>query len=408
MHVLLIHQAFVSPEEAGGTRHYELGRFVVSNRHQFTIVAANLSYLTGRAVTATGGLVTGQNLDGVRVLRAYTYPSLHRSFTWRVVSFLSFMVTSVYAALRAGKVDVVMGTSPPIFQAFSAWLVSFLRRRPFLLEIRDLWPEFAIKLGVLTNPLLIGAARTLERFLYRRATHLLVNSPAYRDYLLSAGIPPEKISLVANGVDADMFDPAERGETVRDEFKLDGKFVVTYAGALGMANDLETLIRAAQVLRAEPDLLVMIVGDGKERPRLESLVRESNLSNVLFAGARPKREMPAFLAASDACIAILRNIPAFRTTYPNKVFDYMAAGRPIVLAIDGVIREVVELAGAGIYVPPGDPKALADAMLSLKKDPAAAQGMGRAARDYVAKNFDRQAQARAFLDLLLAVAHRSS
>src|SRR5438552_11677426 len=147
MRVLLIHQSFASPDEPGGTRHYELARHLTELGHRVTIVASDLSYLTGKRVFAKRKLISEQDLGGVRVLRAYTFPSLHRSFFWRAISFLSFMFTSVIGGLRAGPVDLVMGTSPPIFQAVSAWLVSLLRRRPFLLEVRDLWPEFAIGLG---------------------------------------------------------------------------------------------------------------------------------------------------------------------------------------------------------------------------------------------------------------------
>ena len=196
MNFLLIHQAFASPDEPGGTRHYELARYCVERGHRFTIVASTVSYLTGQPAAAGRTLITEQDLDGVRVMRAYAYPSLHRSYVWRAISFLSFMVTSVIAALRAGPVDLVMGTSPPIFQAASAWLVATLRQRPFLLEIRDLWPEFAIDIGVLKNPALIALSRWLERFLYAHAMHLLVNSPAYRDYLLGKGLPAAKITLI--------------------------------------------------------------------------------------------------------------------------------------------------------------------------------------------------------------------
>src|SRR5690554_1389339 len=176
MRTLLIHQAFVSPTEAGGTRHYEFARRCINQGYPFTIVASSLSYLSGQRVTSERRLVTEEDVDGIRVLRAYTYPALHRSFFWRVISFISFMFTSVLAGLRAGPVDVVMGTSPPIFQAVSAWAIAFLRRRPFLLEIRDLWPAFAVDMGVLTNPVLITLAEWLERFLYARATHIVVNS----------------------------------------------------------------------------------------------------------------------------------------------------------------------------------------------------------------------------------------
>jgi glycosyltransferase involved in cell wall biosynthesis len=399
-HTLLIHQAFVSPGEAGGTRHYELARQLVGKGHRFTIVASSLSYLSGKEVAKRRRLISEEELDGIRVLRAYTYPSLHRSFFWRIISTLSFAVFSVPAALRAGPTDLVMGTTPPMFQAASAWLVAWLRRCPFLLEVRDLWPEFAIGLGVLRNRLLIAMARWLEHFLYARAAHIVVNSPAYRDYLISKGIAGEKVSLVANGVDPEMFDPAADGRDLRAELGLQERFVVTYAGALGLANDLDTMLRAASRLRDESAVQFLLVGDGKERSSLEARALDLGLNNVTFVGGQPKNRMPAFLAASQACVAVLKNIPMFRTTYPNKVFDYMAAGRPTILVIDGVIRDVIEASRGGIFVPPGDDAALAEAVRLLLRDRKRAELMGARAREYVVEHFDRRKQAEQFAALV--------
>ncbi|MGV8073275.1 MAG: glycosyltransferase family 4 protein [Syntrophobacteraceae bacterium] len=404
-HILLIHQAFVGPNEPGGTRHYEFAKHCVANGHRFSVIASDLSYLTGEPTLHATGLVEVQNLDGVRVLRAYTYPSLHRSFVWRVVSFISFMLTSIYASLRAGRVDMVMGTSPPIFQAVSAWVVSRLRRRPLLLEIRDLWPEFAIDMGVLKNPLLIWVSRKLEIFLYTQAKHLLVNSPAYRDYLVSKGVPPAKITLIPNGVDAGMFDPLIRGNELPKLWGDKGKFLVTYAGALGMANDIPTLLRAAALLSDDSRIHFILLGDGKERDNLEVMARGLDLTNVTFGGAIPKSRVPEALAASDACLAILKDIPMFRTTYPNKVFDYMAAGRPTILLIDGVIRDVVESANAGIFVPPGDEVALAEAVRKLSRNRKKARAMGKAARAYVVEHFDRRKHADQFVELIRRIAY---
>jgi glycosyltransferase involved in cell wall biosynthesis len=400
MHTLLIHQAFVSPNEPGGTRHYELARHCVAQGQQFTIIASDHSYLTGQRTSADSKLISEQNMEGVRVLRVYTYPSLHRSFVWRVISFLSFMVSSVVAALRAGPVDLVVGTTPPIFQAVSAWLVSALRRRPFLLEIRDLWPEFAIGMGILKNPVLIFLSRRLEHFLYACATHLLVNSPAYRDYLIGQGVPAAKITLISNGVDPNMFDPNASGERCRQEWDLAGKFVVTYAGALGMANDIPTILNAADRLRDQSQIHFLLVGDGKERAKLETTARQLKLPNVTFTGSRPKSEMLGILAASDACVATLQDIPMFRTTYPNKIFDYMAAGRPTILAIDGVIRQVIEAAKGGVFVQPGDAAALAEAVSTLYSNPSEAQRKGLAARSYVVEHFNRARQSQAFASLV--------
>jgi glycosyltransferase involved in cell wall biosynthesis len=398
--VLLIHQAFVPPNEPGGTRHYELGRHWVEQGNQFSIVTGDCNYLTGKSSVKKKGLVEVQDLDGVRVLRAYTYPSLHKSYAWRIVAFFSFMATSILVSLRSGPVDLVMGTSPSLFQACSAWIVAFLRRRPFLLEIRDLWPEFAIDMGVLKNPVLIRLSRWLERFLYARASHILVNSPAYRDYLLKKGIPAAKISVIPNGVDPAMFNPDARGETTRAAWNLADKFVVTYAGALGQANDIATIIGAAEQLRDHANIHFLLAGDGKERAKLEQLAQAHKLTNVTFTGSRPKSEMTDLLGASDACVATLQNIDLFKTTYPNKIFDYMAAGRPTILGIDGVIRDVVEQAHGGIFVPPGDHSALANAVLELERDRPRAQQMGRNARDYVVRHFNRHDQAAQFVNLL--------
>ncbi|MBI5960528.1 MAG: glycosyltransferase family 4 protein [Chloroflexi bacterium] len=400
MKILLIHQAFVSPREAGGTRHYELAQHLIRNGHNFTIVASDLSYLTGQRTIEGKGLVKEQTIDGMRVLRAYTYPALHKSFVWRIISFLSFMLTSVWAAFRAGPVDLVIGTSPPIFQAFSAWVVAFLRRKPFLLEIRDLWPEFAIDMGVLKNPILIRLSRWLERFLYWRATHIMVNSPAYRTYLTQKGVAESKISLIPNGVDTRMFDPALDGSAIREELGLAGKFVITYAGALGLANDLGLVLRAADGLRDDARIHFLLVGDGKERARLEEEAKKLALTNVTFAGSRPKTAIPSVLAASDACLAILQDIPMFNTTYPNKVFDYMAAGRPTLLVIDGVIRDVVEAAEGGIFIPPGNAEALIEAARDLSQNPDRGRLMGQSARAYVVEHFDRDQQAEQLTDLL--------
>lgn len=400
MELLLIHQAFVGPDQPGGTRHFELASHLVRQGDGVAIVASDLSYLTGQKTTSGRGFIQREQIGDIRVLRAYTHPTLHRGFVWRVFSFVTFMCTSIWAGWKAGKPDLVMGTSPPLFQAVSAWFVSALRRRPLLLEIRDLWPEFAIEMGVLTSPVLIRLSRWLERFLYARATHLLVNSPAYRDYLINKGIPAEKVTLIPNGVDPDMFPADADGSRFRDSLSLGEKFVITYAGALGMANDIGTILRAAERLRDTPEIHFVLIGDGKERPRLEEQARSMELTNVTFAGLRPKSEMAQVLAGSDACVATLQNIPLFRTTYPNKIFDYMAARRPTILAIDGVIRDVVEAAEAGIFVPPGDDVRLAEAARFLYQNRAEAQAMGQRGRAHVEEYFNRHQQAADFADLV--------
>jgi len=299
------------------------------------------------------------------------------------------------------QVDMVMGTSPPIFQAFSAWLVAFLRRKPFLLEVRDLWPEFIVSMGVFNNPFLIKLARMLEIFLYRRATHILVNSPAYKEYIESKGISTEKITFIPYGADVNMFHPEIQPSKIREELNLENKFLVLYAGALGQANDIYTLLRAADRLRENEKIGIVIFGDGKENPKLKTEAKKLQLPNVIFAGVKPKHEIPSIIASADVCLAILQDIPMFRTTYPNKVFDYMAAGKPTILVIDGVIRKVIEESQAGVYVAPGDDRQLADTILALSSQPNRIQTMGTNARSYLEKHLDRQVMLEKTRDLFL-------
>ncbi len=388
MHILLIHQAFASLDEAGGTRHHELARYLVSRGHRLTIISSPVSYLTGKARGRPAWVERQEDPPGITILRTYTYAALHRSFVHRVFSFLSFMFSSFFTGLGVKQVDLVWGTSPPIFQGITAWLLARLKGAPFLFEVRDLWPAFAIAVGVLKNPLLIRATLWLEKFLYRRADRVMVNSPGFIQHVAARGA--RWVELVPNGADPAMFDPLDRGEHFRRENRLDGRFLVLYAGAHGLSNDLDLLLDAAACLRANPSVHFVLVGDGKEKTRLQARAKEMQLENLCFLPPVAKNGMREVMAAADACVAILKPLELYKTTYPNKVFDYMAAGRPVVLAIGGVIREVVETAQAGVAVSPGSAAELAEAVAGLAANPAAAREMGQCGRVYVERYFNRE------------------
>ena len=405
MHILLIHQAFAALDEAGGTRHAELARCLVERGHTVTIIASPISYLTGAAGSSRNRWSEKQiPSPGITIIRSYTYPALHKSFIHRVFSFFSFMFSSFWVGLGVCNVDVVWGTSPPIFQGVTAWLLARLKGIPFLFEVRDLWPAFAIAVGVLRNPLLKRMSLWLESFLYRHADRVMVNSPGFIDHVKSRGA--KWIELVPNGADPSMFDPETDGSAFRTRHDLDGAFVAVYAGAHGMSNDLGVILDAADRLRSRTDIQFLFVGDGKEKSALQKRAAELGLQNVVFVPAVPKNEMNEVLAASDCCIAILKPLELYKTTYPNKVFDYMAAGKPVVLAIDGVIRKVVEDSQAGVFVQPGNSSEMAEAIQNLADHPEQTREMGISGRRAVEQDYNRSRLA-VKLALLLEEMRRS-
>ncbi|MBQ6343949.1 MAG: glycosyltransferase family 4 protein [Anaerolineaceae bacterium] len=387
MHILLIHQAFVTTGEAGGTRHIEFAKRLADKGHRVTIITSPVSYLSGES--SFGGHFfwkKEQWAENIEIRYCWTSSGMHKGFVPRLFAFFSFMFSSFLCALNVKDVDVVWGTSPNLFQGWTAWLSARCKRKKFLLEIRDLWPEFAVAMGALRNPLLIRMSQWLEKFLYNHADRIIVNSPGFIPYIREiSGKTPD---LVPNGADETMFEGAD-GSAFRAQYGLGDEFVVMYSGAHGPANDLETVLNAADLLRERRDIRFVFVGSGKDKPRLEAIKAEKGLDNVLFVPPVSKDHIASVMAAEDAGLAILKDLDMFKTTYPNKVFDIMACGDPVICQIDGVIREVVEENHGGVFVKPGDPKALAEAVLKLSGDPESCRKMGENGRKAIIEKFNR-------------------
>jgi len=406
MHILIIHQAFASFDEPGGTRHYEFARLLAARGDRVTVIASPVSYITGQKVS--GGEQSWSNENGVTVLRARVYSAHHKSFYHRIIAFFSFMLSSFWIGLGVNNVDLVWGTSPPIFQGATAWMLARLKGAKFLFEVRDLWPEFAIAVGVLKNPVVIRLSEWLERFLYQHADQIIVNSPGFIDRVKTRG--GRQVELIPNGADPEMFKPTDGGVDFRRAHGFDDKFVALYAGAHGMSNDLDVILDAAKIIQSmtisaeelrtlSRQIQIVLLGDGKEKAALQRRASEMGLTNLIFLPSVPKNEMPIVLAGTDACIAILKRLDEYKTTYPNKVFDYMAAGRPIVLVIDGVIRQVVETAKCGLFAEPGNAKALANSIYTLASDPEKGRAMGMNGRKYLEENFSREKIAEKLVNL---------
>ncbi len=385
MHILLIHQIFVTPNEGGGTRHYELARYLVQKGHRVSVIASSIDYLTGMKKDKKR-----ETREGVEIVYASAYQSLHKSFFHRAFSFISFALSSFLEAFRIKNVDVVWGTSPPLFQSLTTLLIAQLKRRPFVFEVRDLWVDFARELGVVNNGFLVQCMKVMEKLLYRFSRKIIVNSPGFIPFI-ERYVQREKIFLVPNAVITNDFAVKETLQgNFRNQHNLNGKFIAMYLGNIGVANDIEVIISAAVHLRKYIDIIFILMGGGIKKYTFSDFIHNNNIKNILLLDSQPKSEVPKILADADVCIATLKDIPLFRTTYPNKVFDYMAAGKPTILAIDGVIRDVIEKSSGGICVKPGNSHEIAQAILAYYQDTTLRKKHGENARTYVKAHFERE------------------
>jgi glycosyltransferase involved in cell wall biosynthesis len=376
MQILYLHQFFVTRAGVGGTRSYEFARRFVARGHRV------------RMVTAGDGHSTVDGIDVVGVPGAYSdYMSATASSDReRMLAFGRFAASGTAAALRGPRPDVIYATSPPLTIAVPALAATARWRAPLVFEVRDLWPEAPIQMGALDNPRLQRQARSLEREAYKRARRVIALSPGIRDGVIGAEVPAGKVILVPNASDLDLFRPAAPPE----------RFLVSYFGTMGEANDLSLAIEAARLL---PDMSFVLMGDGKRRAELE----RSAPPNVSFPGAAAGKDEVAGLAAtSSACLTFFKDVPVLATNSPNKLFDTFAAGRPAIVNMDGWMRQLVEDNDAGFYV--RDAADLAQKLAWLRAHPEEVERMGRNGRALAEREFDRDLLAARVLDVLEEVA----
>ena len=390
MRILYLHQFFITREGVGGTRSYEFARRFVAAGHEV------------RMVTAGAGRGTVDRIEVVGVPGAYSdyMTATAMSYPRRIAAFLRFAAGCALAALRTPRPDVIYATSPPLTMALPAMLAALRHRAPFVFEVRDLWPEAPIQMGALRNPLLRWAARLLERLAYRRAAAIVGLSPGICEGVLAAGVPPERVHLVPNAADLELFSPERNGRALRERLGLGDRFVCGYFGAMGEANDLTSVIEAAAHLRKR-EVSFVLLGGGKRRAALERLARERGADNVVFLDPVPDKQTVAELAAaSGACLTIFKDVPVLATNSPNKLFDTFAAGRPAIVNMNGWMRELVEGHDAGLYVRAGDALDLSEKVGWLAANPELAERLGRNARALAEREFDREALAGRVLELL--------
>jgi glycosyltransferase involved in cell wall biosynthesis len=405
MHILFLTHYFPPEVNAPASRTFDHSQRWVSAGHKVTVIASVPNHPDGVLYPGYQNRIRHwEEAAGIRVLRVMTYLSANAGFLKRTLNYLSYMVSSTLLSSLVRKVDVVISTSPQFFCGMAGLWVAGLKRRPWILEVRDLWPESVSAVGAIRNRHVIKALESAETFLYRRADHIVSVTRSFKHHIAARGVDPERISVLTNGADLSQYQPLCREDGIRTKLNLEGKFIASYLGTHGMAHGLDTVLRAADLLRGEKNIVFLLVGGGAERDRLLARRDEMGLENVLMLPQQPKEQMPHFLAASDACMVLLKKQDLFKTVIPSKIFEAMAMERPIILGVEGESKGIIEQGNCGLCIEPENEHDLAESVLRLSRDPGVGIQMGLNGRRFVRERYDRDALAKRYLEVIAAVA----
>lgn len=406
MRVLLLTDNFVPETNSPALRAYEHAKAWVAAGVSVTVVTSIPNFPTGKPLPPyRNRLYQRESIDGIDVVRVWTLLASNSGVALRSLDFLSFAVAAFFGGLFQ-TADIIVATSPQLLTGMAGWWLGAAKRRPWVLEVRDLWPDSIVSVGVMHENLFIRLLRRLEHRLYRHAARVIAVSSGIRDRLVARNVPAAKVGVVPNGVDLRRLTSAKKVE-VPALHAFRGKFVIGYVGTHGMAQGLETVLGAADLLR-NGDIHFSFAGDGARRQAMISLARDMRLDNVTFAGLVPLDVAVEYLRACDVILIPLKRTDQIEITLPGKIFEAAAAGKPMVVSAEGASAELVQRYSAGLVVPPEDPPALAAAITRLRHD---AELRGQLARGSfaLARDFDRQRFARDMLaELELACAARQS
>lgn len=400
MRVLYFHQHFSTPKGSAGTRSYEMAVALLRRGHQVTMVCG--SYAQGKT-GLTGPFVRGRRrgiVDGIDVIELDLRYGNELSFLRRSLLFLRYSLNSIGIALRK-KCDVIFATTTPLTAGIPGIFGRWFRRKPFVFEVRDLWPELPRAMGVITNPLVLSGMSILEWTSYRSATRLIGLSPGIVDGITRRGVATDRIAMIPNGCDLELFSPDAEAWRPAEVIKDD--FLAVFTGTHGIANGLNAVLDAACVLkqRGRNGIKITLVGQGREKENLIARATRESLDNVIFLDPVPKTKLAGLLAGADLGLQILQNVPAFYYgTSPNKFFDYIAAGLPVLNNYPGWLADLIESGSAGFAVAPADPGAFADALEEACDNPDTLGWMGANARRMAEDTFSRERLARQFVDWL--------
>jgi colanic acid biosynthesis glycosyl transferase WcaI len=406
MKILYVSQYFPPEMGAPAARASELSRHWANMGHDVTVLTGFPNHPTGvvpgEYAAKFRRLVVREEISAVNVVRTWLLPFPNRKAYERMLNYSSFCLSAASTGLLVSRPDVVIASSPQLLVGLSGLWLARCKCVPFVFEVRDLWPESLAAVGAGDGDSMLH--RTLAKiagFLYRNCDRVVVVTPAFEDHLIKYwDLPRNKISVIENGVETDLFAPVLKTD-LRKRWDAEKKFVVSYIGTMGMAHGLETVITAAAKLQdTNPEILFLLVGEGAEKERIVALAKERSLNNLQFLDQQPRQEIPAYIAASDACLVPLKKTDVFKTVIPTKMLEFMSCARPVILGVEGQARTILEEARGGISIEPEDPQALADAICYLAANRDHARILGENGREYIVRKFSRRQTAEKYIRML--------
>lgn len=394
MKILLYSQYFYPETNAPANRWTYFTEYLSKKGHQITVLTSFPNHPLGeifKGYKNHWGFI--EKKEKIEIIRSWTYISKSKKFFSRLLNYFSFAFSSYFNSryLKNKNFDCFIVSSPPLSVPIIGMMIAKKLKIPFILDLRDIWPEAAISTGYLKKGLIYNLAAKWEQKIYHQAKIIIVNSEAIlKELNQNKNIPLEKLKYIPNGADLELFKNNIDYQSVEKRYALKNKFVVLYTGLLGFAQAPEILIDAAEILRENKEILFLIVGEGPFKKELELKIQRLKLDNIILTGQRPKEEMPLFLARGDVCLIPYKNKPTFAKNIPSKMFDYMAAGKPMIINLKGIASDIIEKANAGLLAKPENPQSLADIILNLYKDKPLREKLGLAAKISAENNYNKK------------------
>jgi glycosyltransferase involved in cell wall biosynthesis len=402
MHIMFLSHYFPPEVNAPASRTFENCRTWVRAGHEVTVVTCAPNHPQGKIYSGYSNRhFQVEDMDGIRTVRVRTLIAANEGFVLRSLNYLSYLVSVAFALPRLPRPDIVVSTSPQFFCGLAGFVVGAVKRVPWVLEVRDLWPESIVTVGAIRSRCLVRLLERLESFAYGRASRIVSVTDSFVAHIVRKGGTKERIAVIKNGADLALFRADARGAShLKRALGLEAKFVAAYVGTHGLAHGLETVLGAAHLLRNDSRIVFLFVGDGAERASLLQKKIAMALDNVVMLGQQPKSTMPGVWRCADAALIVLKRNDLFKKVIPSKMFEAMAMARPIVLGLEGEARDLLHSAGAGISITPEKPDELAAAVKRLADDTTNARELGARGLAYVQAHFDRNMLSLRYLEML--------